>query len=114
MLFGLGYGLALNRNLKIGVIVTLTGIDFLQIIWYSHIEFSPTIVIYIFTYECGKPNRPTQVARWFSIGERWLVNWNRRGVLSALSFTDSGVCYSERAWLMKATNVVEGKRRSVD
>jgi hypothetical protein len=56
---------------------------------------------------------PAQVTSWFSIGEGWLVNWNRRGVLSALSFTNSGVCYLERAWLRKATNVVEGKRPSL-
>ena len=45
----------------------------------------------------------TQVVKWLSTGERRLLNWNRRGVLSALSFTDSGgVRYFDRAWLRKS------------
>jgi hypothetical protein len=40
-----------------------------------------------------------------------LMNWDTRGVLSALSFPKSdGVRYLDQVWLRKATDIVEGKR----
>lgn len=42
------------------------------------------------------------------------MNWDMRGVLSALSFTDSeGVRYLNQAWLRKATNIFRKKQGNV-
>jgi hypothetical protein len=57
---------------------------------------------------------PTQVVRWFSKGKRRLLNWDMRGVLSALSFTGSGVCYFDQVWLWKAMDIEEVSRRDVN
>ena len=62
----------------------------------------------------ASPMRPTQVAGWFSMGESQLLKWNRHGVLSALSFTDSGVCHFDRAWLRKTTDNGEVNRGNVN
>jgi hypothetical protein len=41
------------------------------------------------------------------MGKRWLVKRDTRGVLSALSFTESGdVRYLAQAWLRKAIDIV--------
>jgi hypothetical protein len=54
-----------------------------------------------------RQRRPTQVVKGLDMGKGRLMNWDMRGVLSALSFTDSnGVCYFDQAWLRKATDVV--------
>jgi hypothetical protein len=52
-------------------------------------------------------------AKRLSMGERWLLSWMRRGVLSLLSFTDS-VCCVNQAWLSKATDIVGGKKGSIN
>jgi len=58
---------------------------------------------------------PMQVAKGFSMGERRLVNGMRRVVLSPLSFTDnSGVRYFNYPWLRKATDIVGGKKGSIN
>ena len=55
----------------------------------------------------ASPMRPTQVARWFGIGERRLVNLDTHGVLSALSFNENDrVLYFDQAWLWKAIDIV--------
>jgi len=43
------------------------------------------------------------------------VNWNRHGVLSALSFTDNSDvrCFGQSP-LRKTADIVEGKRRNVN
>jgi len=49
------------------------------------------------------------------MGNRWLLNGTRRGILSPLSFPDnSGVRYFNKAWLSKATNVVEGRKEKIN
>jgi hypothetical protein len=57
--------------------------------------------------------RPTQVPKGLSMGEgRRLLKVMRCGVLSSLSFTDnSRVRQFDQAWLRKASDIVEGKRR---
>jgi hypothetical protein len=55
----------------------------------------------------ASPMRLAYVSRWFNMGKRWLVKRDTRGVLSALSFTESGdVRYLAQAWLRKAIDIV--------
>jgi hypothetical protein len=54
------------------------------------------------------------VVEGLDMGKGRLVSWDMRGVLSALSFTDSnGVCYFDQAWLRRATDIVGGKRGDI-
>ena len=42
------------------------------------------------------------------------MNWDKRGILSELSFTDrKSIRYLDQAWLRKATDIVRGRRGSV-
>jgi hypothetical protein len=55
----------------------------------------------------------TQMVKPLSAGESRLLNWNRRGIPSALSFADGDrVRYFNSARPRKATDIVEGKRRN--
>jgi len=54
------------------------------------------------------------VVKQLSTGESQLLKWNKHGVLSALSFTDSGVCHFARAWLRKTTDIGEVNRGNVN
>ena len=48
------------------------------------------------------------------VGERQLLNLNRHGVLSSLSFTDNnGARYFDQAWLGKDTSIFR-KKQGVD
>jgi hypothetical protein len=61
-----------------------------------------------------RQRRLPQVVKGFDMDKRWLVNRDMRGASSALSFTDrDGVRYLDQAWLRKATDIVEGKRRNI-
>ena len=44
------------------------------------------------------PMRLIQVVKQLSMGESQLLKWNRHGVLSAFSFTDSSSSCCDRAW----------------
>jgi len=57
----------------------------------------------------------TQVVKGLIMSERRLLNWNRRWVLLARNFTDSGdVRHFGQAWLRKATDIGEGRRGNVN
>ncbi len=50
-----------------------------------------------------------------STGESQLLAGNRHGVLSALSFINSGcVCYLDQSWLRKTTDIGEVNRGNVN
>ena len=53
-----------------------------------------------------------QVIKRLSTGESLVLNWNRRGILSALSLTDNNyVRYFDQAWLRKTTDTLEAGGR---
>jgi hypothetical protein len=57
----------------------------------------------------------TQVVKGLIMSESRLLNWNRRWVLSARNFTNSGgVRHFDQAWLRKAADIVEGRRGNVN
>jgi DNA-binding transcriptional MerR regulator len=56
----------------------------------------------------------TQVAKQLSIGESRLLNWIKRGVLPAPSFTDNnGVRYFDAEWLKKSQEIVKTKKGNI-
>ena len=63
----------------------------------------------------ARQRRPTQVAKGFDVGKRWLLKGVRCGVFSPLSFTDNSIfrCF-DQAWLRIATDIVEGRRGNVN